>query len=110
MNLNKFKSYKIISKLHLLYLALALIVICWFLFVLYFPNDHNNERKTEVFIASPTRALSKVKTYFPKSDVYKIGDEYKYTFYVVDSSGLKRVCCNHLYDDEISSIELMIKK
>ena len=55
------------------------------------------------------KSLEIVKKTFPNSKIYKFSDR-KYTFYVIDSTGIKKVTCLNRTDDEISGVLSAVEK
>lgn len=55
------------------------------------------------------KSLEIVKLTFPNSKVYKFPDM-PFTFIVVDSSGIKKVTCLNLTDNEIDGVFMAIEQ
>lgn len=55
------------------------------------------------------KSLEIVKKTFPNSKVYKFSDS-DYTFYIFDSTGMKKVTCFNLTDDEIDGVYGALEK
>ncbi len=54
--------------------------------------------------------INNVRKIFPNSKIYNFPDENKYIFYVVDSTGIKRVETLFLSNNNIGCIKVAIEK
>ncbi len=55
------------------------------------------------------KALKNVKEIFPNSKIYQFEGR-PFTFYVIDSTGIKRVTCLNTTDDDIDGISTAVEK